>query len=208
MSGEWIARGFERLGKKVTTTSGAGSKGDITVVHGPNYAKQGKTGNVLWLDRCWYGNHEEWVTLGWKTSETTRKFADGDSTRFMWHEEMGIVEIEPMRRSGGTIALDDYQQTVKSSPLVWDTYRGHPAREKHTTTLYQAMQGHMFAVCGYGTCAAQAKLAGLHVTCLDPDNIAQTDKRRESWAYSLAWTQFHRREIESGFALEALCALL
>jgi hypothetical protein len=207
-TGAIVAEGFRKHGHKVSNTSSRDAKGDITVVHGPNYALKGRQGLVLWLDRCWYGNPREWVTLGWKASEHTRDFAKGDETRFMGHQDSGVVELEPMRRKGKTIALDDYAQTVKHSPLLWDTYRGHPARQKHTTSLYAAMRGHAFAVCGGGTCAAQAKLAGLHVICLDTHNIVHTRKTRASWAADLAWTQWNMREIASGVAIEHLLACL
>ena len=207
-TGSWLEKGFRELGYDIRTTADRKASGDITIVHGPNYALRGSKGLVLWLDRCWYGNKDEWVSLGWKLDNGARAFATGDENRLLQHIDTGIVEIEPMRHEGKTIALDDFAQTVRASGMLHDTYRGHPAREKHTTTLHGAMLGHQFAVCGSGTCAAQAKLAGLHVLCLDPSNIVHSKLSRWAWACELAWTQWHRREIESGKALRCLLDIL
>ena len=203
-TGKWIERGCQAAGINCTTTNDPRAEGDITVVHGPNYALSGKQGNVLWLDRCWYGHPEEWVTLGWKRSETVRAYLVGDAKRFHIHEDMGVVELEPERKERTVIALDDYPQNLKGSGLEWDEYRGHPAREQHSEPLGAAMRRHGAAIVGMGTCGAQAKLAGLHVTSVDNDNIINTFLPRQVWAEQLAWTQYHWRELESGWPIRDL----
>lgn len=207
-TGEWIETGLKRLGIRFGTTDNSKAHGEITIVHGMNYAMRGRKGAVLWLDRCWYGNTQEWVSLGWKTSETTRRFITGDSQRLKGHILGYVVEYEPERSKSTIIALDDYPQTVKHSGLYWDEYRAHPARHQYPDTLSQAMNRHGAAICGTGTCAAQAKLKGLHVTCLDKDNIVHTTKPRYEWAADLAWTQFHREEIRDGWPLKSLIEAL
>lgn len=203
-TGEWIETGLKALGHRVITTSVADARGDLVVVHGPNYALGGRKGKVLWLDRCWYGSTHEWVSLGWKDSEHTRLYPRGDSSRLDQHIEQGIVELEPMRSGTRIIALDDYDQTLLSMPLQYDAYRAHPARARHTTTLREAMEPYDAALCGAGTCAAQAWLAGLSIACFDPHNVAITALTREEWANQLAWKQWHRDEIRSGVALAHL----
>lgn len=203
-TGEWIETGFKALGYRVITTSVPGAQGDITVVHGPNYAKRGKKGRVLWLDRCWYGDTNEWVSLGWKATEYDRVFPGGPSGRFADHVKQGVVSLDPMRTGDKVIALDDYDETLRDLPLQWDAYRAHPARDKHTNTLLEAMEGYSKALCGSGTCAAQAWLAGLHIACFDQHNIVKGCECRESFAESLSYKQWHRDEMRSGVAVERL----
>lgn len=203
-TGEWIEAGFKALGYRVITTSVPGAQGDVTVVHGPNYAKRGKQGRVIWLDRCWYGDTRDWVSLGWKVDEHSRAYVTGYGSRFDDHVRAGIVAIEPMRSGNRVIALDDYDQTLQDLPLPWDGYRAHPARQQHTTTLLEAIEGYSKALCGAGTCAAQAWLAGLEIACFDKHNVVKTAFTREQWADQLAWKQWHRDEIRSGAAIEWL----
>jgi len=186
----------------------------IAVIHGPNYAHANATGRVIWLDRCWYGSTREWISLGFKLGFSRRWFATGDGSRFGAHVAAGHVELAPMREPGGfTIALDDFDRTLSRLALSADIWREHPAhrntaqglRAHEHTDLKIALEGCSKAICGAGTCAAQAALLGLEIECRDEWNegffAAET---RQRWAEQLAWRQFKNEELANGFALELL----
>jgi hypothetical protein len=202
LTGRLMQQGFEALGHAVKTTTDRTARGDITVVHGCNYAKDFAEGRVLWLDRCWYGRTTEWVSLGWKVNNHARIYAQGGSQRFKSHVEQGHVELAPMKAETSTIVIDGYPQALKGK--YGGHYRAHPARASHTDTLAEAMEPYSHAITEYGTCAAQAWLAGLTVDCHDPHNIVHTHHVRETWANDLAWTQFTNAELASGYAIKHL----
>lgn len=200
-TGAWISRGLHALGHDVRSTDDRTACGDITVVHGPNYAMRHAPGMVIWLDRCWYGSTDEWVSLGWRVDSHTRHYCKGEPGRLYRHIQEGYVTVEKPRTHGGTIVLDDYAQSLRTAP--GDKYRPHPARGHSDETLAQAMHGYRRAICGAGTCAAQARLAGLDVVCHDRHNVVHGEGR-QAWAEALAWKQWHMTEIISGYAIEAL----
>jgi len=200
-----MKEGFEALGHKVTDTANRQAHGDITVVHYDNYAKDLAKGRVLWLDRNWYGLESEWVSLGWKVDNNTRRYATGGAERFASHVEQGYVTLEPMKEGRKAIVLDDYKRSLSNRNA--SGYRYHPSVQQSPHTLAQAMEPYSHAICGSGTCAAQAWLAGLEVECTDKHNIVHTTKRRDEWANDLAWTQFTNDELSNGYALEQLLSV-
>jgi hypothetical protein len=202
-TGWQVEQGLKALGIEYQTTSNINARGDVTIVHGMNYAKDQAQGDVLWLDRCWYGNTEQWLSIGWKVDNNTRRYCEGDGTRFFNHVAHGFAEYHEASLSRRVIILDDYQQSLHHMAHLAD-YRGHPAHEHHVKPLQAVLRDYGSAICGFGTSAAQAKLAGLEVECNDPHNVVHSDLPRRQWAESLAWKQWHVDEICNGTALQRL----
>lgn len=218
-TGGLVESGCASLNVSCETTSNQRARGDVTVVHGPNYARDQAKGKVIWLDRCWYGSTREWISLGWKVDDRYRKFLEGDGSRLGAHIEAGALELAPMREAGGfTIAIDDFWQTLEAAGITADIFREHPAHRNAAQGLRAhehidfkiALDGCSKAITARGTCAAQALLLGLEVECLDPYNegLFGWEGDRQRWAEALAWRQFTNEELANGFALELLLATI
>ena len=159
---------------------------DIHVVSGCWYAKPYWQAQahpaVIWLDRAFYMPDPEYISLGWLNPDGGRSF----------HRGTGRAAPVPAERSRapGTIFLADYNGVIEPA----ETVRLHPAQEKHTEPLTDALRRHGTAV-GYMTTAlVTAALQGLQVVCKDDRNImAQPD-----WLQLLPFADWDHDEIENG----------
>jgi hypothetical protein len=72
----WLAEGFRRHGLEAQITSVVDQPGDFHVVQGPHYALNHWRGqaNVLYLDRCFWGDAFEYTTIGWLNGDGSRVF--------------------------------------------------------------------------------------------------------------------------------------
>lgn len=231
-TGAWVQRGFEAHGIKCTTTDNRQARGDVTVIHGPNYAFRDTSGcdNVLWLDRCWYGDTNEWASFGWRNGDTRDFCRVGGDERLAHHIDDGWIAYRDFVDDGELLILDDYQQTILNSRAVNMAgelcyYRGHPLRDdeypgantRNSGSLEDALDGIGWAVCARGTSGAYALLRGVPLICLDPLNVVSPvcagsffedlhldEEERWGWASGLAWTQYRKEEIESGYMWHVL----
>jgi len=215
----WLREGFRRHGISAEITADRGKAGDIHVIQGPHYAYRQWIGrpNVLWLNRCYYGNARYDVSIGWL-------HADG-SRDFRWHDEPrtrlpNLAEMKPEKRQADQCAMvfGDYGEDC--TDLVRDVlkrygrtyYRPHPA-EKHKRsivlspdwTLEQVWSVADVAVGGASTALIDAYANGLHVECRDPRNPASMDCARETLFSRLTWADWHCDEIKRGEFWDHLC---
>ena len=194
--GEWLKRGFKRHGLELEITSDRFKEADIHIVSGPHYAKDNWLYHprTLLIDRAYYHQiksgqwvSEDWISIGWMREDGGRLFKSGT----------GREPPTPKDRksTGGTIFLADYDGPVEQA----DTVRLHPAREKHSESLSDALSRHARAV-GYSTTAlVTAGLEGLEVICKDSRNIMS----EPNWLELLPYADWNYSEIESGSFFEA-----
>jgi hypothetical protein len=193
--GQWLRRGFERLGIKAEVTNSPTTPADIHVVSGPHFAKQNFLNHprTILLDRAYY--HEEktgawksmdWVSLGWMRPDGGRDFKTGT----------GRLKPAVRDRSSttGTIFLADYCGPVELA----DHVRHHPSQAASSEPLRDALRRYATAI-GYQTTAlVTAALEGLEIICRDNRNIMADP----NWLELLPYADWHFSEIESGEALE------
>lgn len=186
-----LQKGFQKHNLASKITSSIIEDGDIHVVLGPHYAKKQWLGyETILLDRCYYKGDPEHVSLGWMRSDGGRTFRIGNCG--------GRIppEIKDGPDRGGSIFLADFDGPVESA----DTIRHHPAREKSSDGLIDALRRHRVAI-GYQTTAlVTAGLEGLKVVCKDDRNIMH----ESNWQELLPWADWHWSEIESGEAIAHL----
>ena len=223
-----ISQGLSSQGISVETTPDTNAFGDVTVIHGPNYALKKMLGrkNVIWLDRCWYGDTNDNASIGWLDTDLNRvtpkrvwplkTFSD---KRLVSHN----VYVDKYVNTPNVLILDDYDETLlNTAPITtFDSlhYRSHPLRSgiypsaipRNEGTLNDALIGIGLVITAAGTSGAYAALKGIPTICFDPSNIvfdisshnlidnSYTDERgRKQWAANLAWKQWSNEEIASG----------
>ena len=225
ITGAWVQAGFKAAGIDCTTTHDRGADADVIVVHGPNYALETARNkdNVLWLDRCWYGDTNNWASLGW-LRDGCRWWPEVDHTpgRFIGHIDDGYIDYAENYVKGSEILLlDDYDETLlRTYPIDAEVlYRPHPhcvgrypgAGDRSGGNLHDALDGVGLVITAAGTSGAYAALRGIPVVCLDPRNVVypisasdmdgyvdMSEKSRFQWACNLAWRQWTGDEISSG----------
>lgn len=227
-----LRRGAARHGHRVVVLGEPdGEPGDpltsIHIVQGPHFAKrrwQGHPRTIL-LDRCFYGDPDAFVSLGWLRPDGGRTFPV-DCPPDRWHRTRPAPPIrEPMQREH--LVLGDYEEQreaaaryINSLPAGAVTYRGHPHAEPwpacpapvdQRTPLPVLLARHRKAYGWAGTALVAAALAGLEVRCADRRSVvwplASGLIAPDRWCYDLAYANWSEAEVAAGDAWEVLCGL-
>jgi hypothetical protein len=212
---DWLAQGFRRHGLEAVITGDATRAGDLHVVQGPHYAFEVWRGreNVLYLDRCFWGDAFEFVTIGWLNADGSRAFPDPGGTNG------DLPELKAQKTRGySTIVFGDYRRDPapeirlarKSIGSVY--YRPHPSSPPHTVealtpawTLAECWSIGDRAI-GYATgVLIQARIAGLEVISTDSRHVVNDSEDREEWIRRLSWAQWHYGQVRDGQFWEYLC---
>ena len=204
---EYLSHGLKKHGVNACITSQIDAKANIHIVLGPHYAKSQWLGHsrTILLDRCFWGNHKQVVSLAWMTKDGGRVVLSGDNDR-------PKPELQPWKTGDKVIELVDFG----GQPSTGHNYRLHPTTSKPTETLDSALRRHDIAVGGVGTAMVTAAIYGLPVVCLDnrsvclPMSSKSTNPidiirpSREQWLNNLSYMNWSGSEIESGEAFEYL----
>lgn len=216
--GKWLKEGFAVHGIDALVTPNIDLGADVHVIQGPWYAYDEWVGkpNVLWLNRCFYGDHFHDVSLGWLNADGTRDFGDIDKPEP--NGELPRLQAKKARRKsskawGGTcVVFGDFGRDPKEDCAFarkhFDRvyYRPHPAERKTDSpvmspdwTLAEAFSIADSALGHSSTVLVKARINGLktfstdtrHVVLWEPDDDAK-------WLRMLSWCQWNSEQIRSG----------
>lgn len=214
---EWaeaLEQGIRACGDHAIVTSDRDLAGDVHIVQGPHYARQRWIGHprVVWLDRCFWGDATQHVSLAWMRSDGSRIFPQGVA------ESRPSPELQPWKeREESILVLADYgqdiSQVLKAVRLRFDRVysRYHPADRRPASGIN--IEGELStalslvdAVAGHATTAITAAvIAGVPAICTDPDHPARPvtchaldapllRPEREQWLRDLSYAQWHISE--------------
>lgn len=197
--GEYVESGLARFSVATEITTDAAKPADMHVVIGPHYAKHQWLGHprVLLIDRCFWGHHREYISIGWMTTDGGRVYPSnmpGDRPKPILHEK---------KCGSRVIELVDYGRAPRCEA---DTIRYHPADRPCHTPLCDALDNHDIAV-GHSTSALVTALAmGLRVIATDNRhpvyNYASVG--RDQVFNNLSYANWHGGEIATGTPFEYL----
>jgi len=150
---------------------------------GPHYAREQhlESDNVIYLDRCHYGNTSNRVSIGLQNKQGGRDFIAGSGRK-------GLT----IKENNGTksLFLADYNGIVESADIV----RLHPQNEESSTTLANDILQCNYAT-GYETTSLiEAALSGLVINCKGTKSILL----QSNWLELLPYANWDIDEIGSG----------
>ena len=212
----WLKRGFDRHGLDCEITADKHKQADIHVVQGPHYAFNEWLGkpNVIWLDRCFYGDHRYDLSIGWLNPDGSRDFKNKD----MSCGKGDLPELKPQKtRRECAVVFGDYgmnpTELVKYAQINFGRtyYKPHPAERGQTSpvlapkwTLDECWEIADCAVGHSSTVLVTAELNGLHVYTTDTHHVCQGIENREQWLVNLSWAQWNSDEICYGDFIDHL----
>jgi len=212
-SSQWLKQGFERHGLECEITADRHKAGDVHVVQGPHYALDEWYGkpNVIWLDRCFYGDSRYDLSIGWLRPDGSRDFRNADKT-----EPNGDwPRLKPRKKQNKrAMIFTDYGQ-LSLSMWQWAEgkyevleHRAHPAEHpEESRAPLEAIWERMDVAIGHSsTVLVQAVINGLEVISFDPRHVVQDlDGDRQAWMTRLSWAQWHYKQIINGDWIDHLC---
>lgn len=182
-----------------------------------------KDGRYLLVDRCSFGDTDQWVSLVWDGHGRRGDHCVPEDTGDRW-KSTGI-RIKKWKKTGKRVvlcgqtkpyspnyaSLEEWYGTVFSMtgrrPVTH--FRKHPAGANPTPRpLAKDWQGCGLAITLNSSIAIDAVLNGIPAVTMDeaamawdvtghsPDKVKTPDRR--SWIRWLAWTQWHHDEIQAG----------
>jgi hypothetical protein len=207
-----LKEGFACHGVDAEITADKHRAGGIHVVQGPHYAFAEWLGkeNVIWLDRCLYGDSRFDLSIGWLQPDGSRWFKNEGKT-----EANGTLpELKPLKTDQkGAVIFADYGKMVQAKHWTVDAredhfpvyMRPHPAEMQSFYSLDDMWERCGVAIGGQSTVLVQAAINGLHVVSHDPLHVCQDiGADREAWLTRLSWCQWHYTEIQNGAFWEHL----
>lgn len=113
-----LREGFEVHGHDAQIRMSREGGGGVHVVIGPNYALEqwAEADDVLFVDRCFFGDPQEQVTIGWLRPDGTRDFMNEDSMPDRWR--MHGVAMKPWQSNPGGHSL-----VLADRTSDWTPYR-------------------------------------------------------------------------------------
>ena len=213
-SSGWLKSGFERHGMACEVTADRSKPADIHVVQGPHYAFNEWLGkdNVIWLDRCFYGDSRFDLSIGWLNANGSRNFKNKNMTDANG-ELPELKSMKPQQESA--VVFADYGKMNQAKHWTVDArdkyfpvhLRFHPADMESFDTLDDMWQRCDVAIGGTSTTLVEAALNGLHVESFDPLHVCQSIEYegRQAWLNRLSWAQWNHEQIMNGDFWEHLC---
>jgi hypothetical protein len=211
---EWLRQGFARHGITAEITGDKFKAADVHVVQGPHYAWREWLGkpNVLWLDRCFYGDARFDLSIGWLKTDGSRDFKNhGMATA------NGILPaLAPAKESRRhAVIFADYGQINEARHWEVDArnqyqqvyLREHPADRKYRYfyTLEEIWRRCDVAIGGSSTALVQAAIEGLSVISHDASYVVNDISDRHQWLTDLSWAQWGHDQIRRGEFWGHLC---
>ena len=208
-SAGWLQTGFASHGIDAEITGDKHKAADIHVVQGPWYAFNEWLGkdNVLWLDRCFYGDARFDLSIGWLQPDGSRKFCNHGMAR----AKGTLPALKPRKgkRRCAVVFADygqDCTQTVIETRQAYDSvfFRPHPAQAQETPVI--TLKGDLanvweiadVAIGHSSTVLVEAEINGLHVETTDARHVARNVTDRTQWLNDLSWAQWNHEEIQRG----------
>lgn len=150
---------------------------------GSNYAKHHWLNHdrVVLLDRCYFGNTRNNVSIGWMNKKGGRDFKVGSGKKPLY-----------IRKSYGTktLFLADYNGVIEPADII----RLHPANEHSKSTLIEDIKKCRSATGYNSTALVKAALNGLEITCKGDQSILN----QKNWVELLPYANWNYKEILSG----------
>ena len=216
-SAEWLRQGFKAHGIEAEVTGDKYQQADVHVIQGPHYCYNEWLGqeNVLFLNRCFYGDSRFDLSIGWLQPDGSRDFRNDGTPR-----PNGLLPDLKPRKEARRCAVIFEDFGADASELIAEArlhfasvfYRPHPAQQK--TSGAMALTGDL-ADCwaladvaiGHGSTAlVEAEINGLHVESSDPLHVVHKAKEnREQWLQDLSWAQWNYKQIIKGEFWNHLC---
>jgi hypothetical protein len=205
----WLKAGFKKHGIDAEITADKKKNADVVLIQGPWWAYKEWAGkdNVLFLDRCFFGNPRFDVSIGWLLSDGSRDFKN--------HSMVASKNTPPFlcpqkERRYCAVVFGDYgrdaAQDVARARETYDSvlFRPHPAQ--HQVSPAMTIGGELEAIweladvaVGHSsTVLVEAEINGLHVDSSDPLHVVHHDGDREQWLTDLSWAQWGHEEIKRG----------
>lgn len=208
---EWaesLKAGFARHGLTAEITPCREREADLHVVQGPWFAftQWERHPRVLFLDRCFYGDTNYYASIGKLLPDGTRDFNNENSPGDRWRGSLG----EWKTGTQNALVLADYNRppVAVHGPFRAARIRRHPAQEKASQSLADALEWADIAAGETSTALIDAVLAGVPIVCSDKHiaaPVAGTFEApfrgdRTQWAHDLAYCQWNHDEIKQGEA--------
>ena len=214
--GEILSAGLAVHGVASIVTHDPRAEGEIHIVSGPHYALEQWRAHprTLWLDRCFYGDAHDIVSIGWLNPDGSRDFRNANKT-----EPKGeLPEVLPLRsKLRCCVVFGDYGRDPKPElklarqkyDSVW--FRPHPADTKlspylplrgELNTIWQIADA---AIGHSSTVLVDAVIHGLYAESTDPRHVINGMTYRSEWLNRLSWCQWSLEEIRRGEFWEHLC---
>ena len=207
----WLSEGLARHGVTNVITADKHAEADVHIIQGPWYAYREWIGkpNVLFLNRCFWGDARLDISIGWLNPDGTRDFRNQDKT-----EPNGeLPEMKPLKqRKRCAVVFGDYgedcTELLKKTRSRFDSvfFRPHPAQKK-TDSPVMTLGGDLtgvweladVAIGGSSTVLCEAVFEGLAVETTDPRNVvSDCGEDRQAWATRLSWANWNRNELRNG----------
>jgi len=199
---EYFQSGFIAHDTDATITSDPQLAADVHVVIGPHYAlKQRAPGDrTVYVDRCFWGHHREFVTIGWLRPDGSRHvLGNMDDSR-------PKPDLAPMKTGDNAIYLCDYGVAPEANLVKRRNaeVRLHPADTNTKEPLDAALDRNDIAIGGMSSALVTAVISGLNSICVDPRSVCFKIEDREQWLNDISWMNWSGSEIKTGEALEYL----
>lgn len=216
-----MKHGLTNLGIYSEITSSRGRESDIAIVLGTTLWKGvEQTGRYLLVDRCSFGDTNQWVTLVWDGHGRRGEHkARTDPSRW---EKIGCA-IEPWHTGSKVVLCGQHDTYSPHYHTLEEWYREVPATHfrphpdgGNPTALPEYMgfddvEAFITLNTSFGV---EAVMRGVPVVTMDEAAMAwdvtghspydvQTPCRQE-WLHWLAWTQWHHDEVQLGLPIKHL----
>ena len=217
-SAQWLRTGFLAHGIDAEITADKHKAADIHVIQGPWYCYQEWAGkeNVLFLNRCFYGDSRYDVSIGWLNADGSRDFKNHGMTA----PNGPLPQLRPGKQARrSAVVFADYGQDptemVTQARWKYDSvfFRPHPAQAR-TQTPVMTLKGELssiweladVAIGHSSTVLCEAVINGLHVETTDPLHVvAGGIEDRAQWLTRLSWAQWNFKNILNGDWWDHLC---
>jgi hypothetical protein len=161
---------------------------------GPWYALN-ENPRCLYIDRAYWGDPQA-VSISWYDNRKLFDWADKPARQH--------PQLQPEKPVGRTVILCDYGMTgveeLRRNPGA--TIRRHPSEQQAGESLADCLNAHSKAVGRHTTALVDAAIAGLEVEADAAGPCGGLRFGREHWIRCLAWHNWTKTEIESGYAFE------
>jgi hypothetical protein len=215
----WLRDGFARHGIAAEITPEITKAADIHVVQGPWYALKhwqplSDKHRVLYLNRGFWGDAREDLSLGWLKPNGTRDFRSDGAV------EANGYPLQPRpRKANGRCAIvfGDYgrdpTEDIERARRDYDSVFFRPHPQQIIATSVMTLSGPLEDAWSLGdvalghssTVLVQARIEGLRVESSDPLHVVHAyPDDDERWLRELSWAMWHYTEIEAGLAWEHL----
>jgi hypothetical protein len=215
-SAGWLSEGLARHGVENVITADKHAEADIHIIQGPWYAYNEWLGkpNVLFLNRCFYGDARFDVSIGWLRPDGSRDFKNHG--RASANGVLPKLRPKKSRRRSAVVFADygkDPTEMIADARRKYDSvfFRPHPAQARETPVM--TLKGELsttwdiadVAIGGTSTVLVEAVINGLHVETTDPLHVVAGLTDRRQWLIDLSWSQWHYDQLKRGDFWEHLC---